>query len=531
MTVGNLDGRAALSGGRALVRLILRRDRFLLAAWVVVMGLFAVALASGANVAYPTQADRVALVAQVAANPALLAMRGPVFAPTPGAVVAQAFVTSGVLLTGLVSLLLVIRHTRVDEQTGRRELLGSAVVGRHAPLAAALTVVASGNLGVAVLTALGLLAVGLPVGGSVAFGLVLAAGGIVFAGLGAVAAQVTERAGGARALGLVVLAVLFVVAGVGELTGSGLVWWSPFGWARRMRSFAGEQWWVLLLFAVLAAVLKSAAFVLSARRDIGAGLVPARPGPAVAAPSLRSPLTLAWRVQRGAVLGWTVGFTLLGLLLGASLGSIGDLFDTPAYRELAATLGGGDVAEVFFRLVLYVLAQIATAAAVAGALQIRGQETAGLADVLLSGPVGRGRWATSYLVVTVTGTALVLAGLGLGAGVGYGRPLAVVGMTLAYLPACLVFAGLAVALTGWAPRFAVPVTWTVLGLAVAVDVLGEFRLVDIAVLQRVSPFTATSVPLTTGSGLTAVLVVLVVLVAGSAGLGLLGLRRRDMDTA
>ncbi|MDN5920727.1 MAG: hypothetical protein L0I76_37435, partial [Pseudonocardia sp.] len=259
--------------------------------------------------------------------------------------------------------------------------------------------------------------------------------------------------------------------------------------------------------------------------------VPARPGPGVAAPSLRSPLTLAWRVQRGAVLGWTVGFTLLGLLLGAALGSIGDLFDTPAYRELAATLGGGDVAEVFFRLVLYVLAQIATAAAVAGALQIRGQETGGLADVLLSGPVGRVRWATSYLVVTVTGTALVLAGLGLGAGVGYGRPLAVVGMTLAYLPACLVFAGLAVALTGWAPRFAVPVTWTVLGLAVAVDVLGEFRLVDIAVLQRVSPFTATSVPLTTGSGLTAVLVVLVVLVAGSAGLGLLGLRRRDMDTA
>ncbi|MDN5750738.1 MAG: ABC transporter permease, partial [Pseudonocardia sp.] len=165
MTVGTLDGRAALSGGRALARLILRRDRFLLAAWVVVMALFAVALASGANTAYPTQADRVALVAQVAANPALLAMRGPVFAPTPGAIAAQGFVSTGVLLGGLVSLLLVIRHTRVDEQTGRRELLGSAVVGRHAPLAAALTVVASGTLGVAVLTALGLLALGLPAGG------------------------------------------------------------------------------------------------------------------------------------------------------------------------------------------------------------------------------------------------------------------------------------------------------------------------------------------------------------------------------
>jgi ABC-2 type transport system permease protein len=269
----------------------------------------------------------------------------------------------------------------------------------------------------------------------------------------------------------------------------------------------------------------------AARRDIGAGLVPARPGPAVAGPWLRSPLALAWRVQRGAVLGWVVGFTLLGAVLGAALGSIGGLFDTPAYRDLAAALGGGSVAEVFFRLVLYVLAQIVTAAAVAAALQVRSQETAGLADLLLSGPIDRLRWALGHLVVTAAGTGLVLAGLGLGAGLGYGRPLAVLGMTLAYLPACLLFAGLAVALTGWVPRLASPVTWTVLALAIAVDLLGEFRVVDIAVLQRISPFAATSVPLSTGSGLAAVLLVLVLLVVALAGVGLLGLRRRDMDAA
>lgn len=38
----------------------------------------------------------------------------------------------GVIVTGLVSILLVIRHTRAEEQAGRRELLGAAVVGRHA---------------------------------------------------------------------------------------------------------------------------------------------------------------------------------------------------------------------------------------------------------------------------------------------------------------------------------------------------------------------------------------------------------------
>ena len=41
-----------------------------------------------------------------------------------------------------MSILLVVRHTRADEETGRAELVGAGVVGRHAPLAAALVVAA-----------------------------------------------------------------------------------------------------------------------------------------------------------------------------------------------------------------------------------------------------------------------------------------------------------------------------------------------------------------------------------------------------
>lgn len=520
-----------LTGIGELARLIVRRDRFVLAAWLVLMALLALGLASGGIAAYPTAAERAALIDEVAANPALLAMRGPVFAPTPGALAAQGFVTSGVLFTGLASLLLVIRHTRADEAAGRRELLGSGVVGRQAALAAALAVVCTADLAVAVLVTLSLLATGLPLGGSVALGLALGAGGIVFAGIGAVAAQVTEGAGGARTIALVALGGLLVVAGAGELTGPGLVWWSPFGWARHVRSYAGEQWWVFLLFAGLAALLTWAAFTLSARRDLGAGLVPARPGPAVAGPGLRSPLALAWRIHRGGLFGWAAGFTLLGAALGAAMRSIGGLLDTPAYRDLMATTGDGDVADAFFRLVLYVLAQVVAASAVVSALQVRGQETAGLADLLLSGPVDRRRWAASHLALTALGTTGVLFGLGLGAGLGYGRPLDVLGSTMAYLPACLAFAGLAVTLTGWAPRLAAPVTWAVLGVTVALDFLGEFQVADAAVLQRISPFAATAVPLTSGSGLAAALAVLVVLVAGLTGVGLLGLRRRDLDAS
>jgi ABC-2 type transport system permease protein len=50
------------------------------------------------------------------------------------------------VLAALMSLLLVSRHTRVDEQHGRAELVRSSVVGRFAQLTAALMVALGANL-------------------------------------------------------------------------------------------------------------------------------------------------------------------------------------------------------------------------------------------------------------------------------------------------------------------------------------------------------------------------------------------------
>jgi ABC-2 type transport system permease protein len=94
-------------------------------------------------------------------------------------------------------------------------------------------------------------------------------------------------------------------------------------------------------------------------------------------------------LERGGILAGTAGFALLGLLLGAAMGSIGDQLDTAAFRQLSASLGGGDPAEVFFRFVLYVLAQVVTAFGMASVLGMRGQESEGLADAVLVTSVPR----------------------------------------------------------------------------------------------------------------------------------------------
>jgi ABC-2 type transport system permease protein len=75
---------------------------------------------------------------------------------------------------------------------------------------------------------------------------------------------------------------------------------------------------VLGLSLSLVIVLCVAAYALSARRDLGAGLLPARLGVASASPRLDSPLALAWRLHRGSLFTWTAGAVVFGILLGST---------------------------------------------------------------------------------------------------------------------------------------------------------------------------------------------------------------------
>ncbi len=156
----------ALAGTGALIRLILRRDRIVLPIWIVLVALLAIGIAASFAELYPTAQALQAAADEVAGSPAVVALLGPVFAPTLGGLTAWRWTMQGVFLVGLASLLTVIRHTRTEEETGRRELLGATVVGRQAPLSAALMVTLGADLVLAGIVAGGLISVGLPAAGA-----------------------------------------------------------------------------------------------------------------------------------------------------------------------------------------------------------------------------------------------------------------------------------------------------------------------------------------------------------------------------
>ena len=252
---------------------------------------------------YPTAAGRAALAAAGEANPALRFLYGQVDGDSIGSLTSWRYGIWAGIFTALAAIFVVIRHTRTDEEAGRLELTGSAVTGRGAALAAALATAASASLAVAAGLSLVLPLAGLPAAGSVLFGLAIGGCGLAFAGIAAVAAQLTASARAARGIALGVLGVAFMLRGVGDAAGRGglswLSWVSPLGWIQLTRAFAAGRWWVLALPLAAFAAGTALAFGLAARRDLGTGLLPDRLGRPAASALLVSPLGLAWRLQRG----------------------------------------------------------------------------------------------------------------------------------------------------------------------------------------------------------------------------------------
>ncbi|GAA5075542.1 ABC-2 type transport system permease protein [Thermocatellispora tengchongensis] len=519
-----------MTGTGTLIRLILRRDRVLLPVWIVITALLPASIASATTDLYADQAARDSFAAASASNPAQLAMRGPIYDASVGGLTAWTLGSSLALFGGLISILLMIRHTRVEEETGRRELLASGVIGRHAPLAAALAVVLAANLLHGLLSMPALVAGGLPAGSSLLFGLSTAAGGWAFAAVAAITGQLTASSGTARGIAIAIGGLLFALRSLADTGGIGwLAWLTPFGWVRLTKPYAGDQWWVLGLIAVFVTALAAAAFALSTRRDVAGGLIPARPGPAEG--TLPGAFGLAARLHRGTLAGFAIGFGALGALLGVAARGLNTQLDTPQFRELAATLGGAEagLSDVFFTFVMYVLSQLVAGAALVSALRARAEEAAGRAELLLSTPVGRLRWALSHLVFAVMSPVLLLTVLGAVAGLTFDGDVArVTGATLAYLPAVWTVAGIATLMFGLLPRLAAAVSWTALGLFLVVDLLAEFKLAT-GIILDLSPFMHVPAMLLGGaSSPAAPLLGLTVVAITLTAAGLAFLRRRDL---
>ncbi len=532
--------RVGLVGTGALTKLALRRDRIALPAAVYVITAAVAGTAYTFKKLYPTAASRAALAATGGGNPALRFLYGRLDGSSIGSLTTWRYGVWAGIFAALMAIFVVIRHTRTDEEAGRLELIGSTVVGRQAALAAGLATAAVPTVALGVLLCLVLPFTGLPVAGSAALGLGIGCCALAFAGISAVAAQLTSSARSARGIALAVLGVAFVLRGVGDSAGasgpSWLSWLSPLAWIQLARPFAAERWWVLALPLALAAGGTALAFEFAARRDQGAGLLPDRPGRPAASQFLHGPFGLAWRLQRASLLGWAVGYAFTFAASGAAAKGIGQLFGTSSALEREFTRLGGQsaITNAYLAALMLLAGLVAAAYAISVVLRLRSEETGDLAEPVLATATGRTRWAASHIAMAAGGAVLLLAVAGVSAGLGYGLRIGAAGtevgrMTAAAmgeLPSTLVLAALAIAFFGLLPGASVPGAWTALGLVVLIDLFGQVLQVSHWVLD-ISPFT--HAPRLPGGTVSAEPLLLLCLIAlALTATGLTALRRRDI---
>ncbi|MDN3029188.1 ABC transporter permease [Streptomyces sp. S.PB5] len=522
------------TGTAVLSRLILRRERVRILIWTLAVPLLVLLTAASVKGLYPTQHDLDVAAEASEDNAAAIAFNGPAQGlDTLGGEVAFQVGTFGLVLVALMSTFMTGRQTRAEEEAGRAELIGSLPVGGHANAGATLLVVTGMNAAVGTLVALGLIGMDLPVTGSLVLGVCFFALGLVFAGLTLVAAQISENTRVVHGSTGALLGVAFVLRAVGDIGDGTVSWLSPIGWVQKTRPFAGERWWPLIVPALFAVGCVVVAHALSDRRDLGAGLVPPRPGPPRAARGLGRPLGLALRLQRGSLIGWTCGVFLTGLAYGWVAEDVEDFVaDNEAMEELLTGYGGAGLTDSYLSQSLLVVALLGAGYTVQSVLRLRAEESGLRAEPVLATPVSRNRWVAGHLTVALAGSLVVLAAAGLGTGLAYGLASGdpgqvprLIGAALLYAPALWLLAGIAIALFGIVPH-GTAAAWAALSACFVIGLLGQA--LDLPGWARdVSPFEhIPHLPATEASAAAPVLILAIA--AALTATGVAAFRRRDV---
>ncbi|WP_077624394.1 ABC transporter permease [Sediminibacillus massiliensis] len=448
----------------SLSRFIFRLDRFRILVWIIALTFFTIIVPTAFRDLYGSQEERDAM-AQTMANPAMTAMTGPADLSnyTMGVMTAHQMLLMTAAVVGLMSILLVTRHTRADEEDGRLEMIRALPTGRLSYLNASLLVITLTCGGLALINGLGLYALGIEsmnLEGSLLYGTALGATGTFFAGVTAVFAQLSDSSRGTIGYSISVLLIAYLFRAVTDVSNEGLSWISPLAWVTKAEVYDTNNWWPIVLMITVSFVLYIAANYLNAIRDLDRGFLPSKPGRTNASRFLQSPIGLALRLQRTGIISWAIGMYVLGASYGSVLGDLESFFsENETMKQLLQPAEGVTLVEQFIPMLMIVVSLLATVPPVMAANKLRGEEKKDRIVNILARSVSRKKLLGSYFLISVingfvmislaafglwsAGTAMVEGGLSFEM---------IIGAALSYYPAMLVMIGVAILLIGVFPK-------------------------------------------------------------------------------
>lgn len=530
MTTGTLTGTGVL------IRLMMRRERWMTLVTVAVFVLLNAATGASITSMYPTAAQRVEARAGLGNNAAFRFLLGPLSNTDSAA--AMTVWRAGLFLVVALSVcavLLVVRQTRKEEELGRTELVRAAVTGPLAPIGAATVVAVAFSVVVGLGMSLMLFPLGADVADVAAVFVQYSATALAAVGVALVTAQVAKTSHIANLGAASVVLVGYLLRGVADAT-QGWGWLraiTPMGWAQLIDPLGDNNFWYGLADLGVFVAGFGLAAVLVTRRDLGAGLIAPRPGPAAATrmPTIEAVIA---RLTLPLLGSWVAGVVVYGLIVGFMQPTIDDLTKGNDQLDKVLRQSGvhADLSTLFGVTIMGFFAVAAAAWAVNVATRMRSEEHDDRAEILLATPVSRRRYYAAYVLVAVLGAVaiLVLAGVGmlLGngfAGGGWSAAADTMSSAAAQLPATLAMSSIALLLYGFRPSL-VPVGWLLVIAALFLGPMsGMFNLPGW--VRDLSPFTHTPAVPVAPMTWTPVLILFAVAVVFTVG-GLFGFGKRDI---
>lgn len=423
---------SAFTGTTRLLRLALRRDRVT----IPVMILMVLALVGGTAPAlvstYGGPEQILSYISSAVPSVVGRVFQGAVQGPTIGAVLIAETMLFGLIIMAIMSIFIISRHTRHNEETGAGELIGSGIIGRSAPLTAALLTAVLANLatGMLIFGALASIAE-FDVTSSAYYALSLSSFGILMASVSAVTVQLSDYRRGANLMAMSVLGVFFVIRALGDALGdigadglsvvtSWITWLSPMGWSYQVLPFAEDRVFPILMLLGLSIILSGFAYFLMSKRDIGSSIFDTKPGPDRAKQSLLGASGLASRLQKSNLIAWGVGYATAGLLMAVVVNDFRSTFeDSEVFSDFVNSAGGSNFLESIIAAMFPLLAAMLSGYVISAVTKMQDEEASGRIEYLLATALGKVKWLFSHVGYTFMGIVVTLGLMGLAGGIGY----------------------------------------------------------------------------------------------------------------
>lgn len=443
---------------------VLKKDKLKIIFWLLGISFFVVAVGHAYPALFPDQAELIGL-AEAMRNPMMVAMFGPVYDPenyTIAQALGNQMLIFSMMFSAIMSIFIVSKMTRGDEEEGILELIQSLPVGRLTQTGVTVILIVFMNIILALLIGFGLALIpedSITMVGSLTYGFSIGATGILMGAITLILAQLFENNRTVMGMSFLVLGVMYLLRGMGDLSENILVWLMPLNWPARVEVYINNYNGLNVLTLGLSFVLFAVGCYLNLRRDLEAGMFAQKPGKTAASKVLKTPTGFVLRLLKAGLIAWIVTLFVLGLTYGSIFGDLDTFIEGSDIFEQMLPGGEYPLNVQFMSVIMMVVALTAGIGPIMFLNRLATEEKKNHTEHLYARALSRTRLLSIFTVTALISSALLLfigsLGLIMGVQVSMDEPigsLQILQAGFAYLPALWFMIGLGVLLIGFLPQ-------------------------------------------------------------------------------